>query len=322
MHSSFASCLSCQIKDAARQLGFSACGIAPAAHVSQEEASYFEEWLAQGHQAGMVYMENYREMRLDPRLLVKGTRSVVSVALNYYPEKFLDQQQYQLAWYAYGKDYHEVMREKLSALWNHIHTRITPVKGRFFCDTAPVLERYWAWRAGIGWIGKNTQLIVPGAGSCFFLGELFLDVEVDLYDLPLKNRCGSCKRCLEWCPAGALEAPYVLNACKCLSYLTIENRSEIPALQAAVMGNRMYGCDECQKACPWNRFAIPTSIEAFRASPDLLAMRISDWEKLTVERYRSLFKGSAVKRAKYEGVLRNIRTLSAKDISMEPGSEE
>ena len=196
-------------------------------------------------------MEAYREKRLNPCYLVEGTQSIVSVALNYYPEKFLDEKQYQLAWYAYGKDYHEVMREKLASLYNYIHKEIIPLNGRFFCDKAPVLERYWAWRAGLGWIGKNTQLILPGKGSCFFLGELFLDIEVDSYDLPLKNRCGSCKRCLERCPARALEKPYLLDAHKCLSYLTIENRVEIPAAQAAVMGNRLYGCDECQKACPW-----------------------------------------------------------------------
>ncbi|MDR2859019.1 MAG: tRNA epoxyqueuosine(34) reductase QueG, partial [Mediterranea sp.] len=233
------------------------------------------------------------------------------------PRRSLDEDQYQFARYAYGKDYHEVMRRKLNDLFLFIHTELHPVGGRAFCDTAPVLERYWAWRAGLGGIGKNTQLIIPKAGSHFFLGELFLNIELE-YDVPLRrNCCGTCVRCIDACPAKALEQPYTLNARKCLSYLTIENRGVISDAQAAVLGNRIYGCDECQKVCPWNRFAISCDIPEFQPNSLFLGMQKDDWRMLTEEQYQTIFQSSAVKRVKYEGLKRNIeavdRTLSCEE---------
>lgn len=293
-----------KIKAEAFRLGFSACGIAPAGF-TDKDARYFEEWLSAGKHAGMKFMENYFEKRVDPRLLMEDTASVVSLALNYYPEKRLPDGRYQFAWYAYGKDYHEVMKSKLRLLLEYIGSLI-PVSGKICCDTAPVLERYWAWRAGIGWIGKNTQLIIPHAGSCFFLGELLIDAALT-YDVPQSSRCGSCTRCLDGCPTAALEEPYRLDCNKCLSYLTIENRGEIPPQFARKMGNRVYGCDECQKVCPWNRFAVPTSVEEFKPSPGFMNAGPHFWNQLTPEEYRTMFKGSAVKRATFDGLKRNIR---------------
>lgn len=296
-----------QIKAEALRLGFSACGIAPADDVGVNSV-YLSEWLKKGNHGGISYMENHFDKRVDPRLLVEGTRSIISLALNYFPSRKLDNNQYQFAWYAYGKDYHDIMRVKLDSLYNYIHENIQPVNGRAFCDTAPVLERYWAWRAGLGWIGKNTQLIIPGAGSYFFLGEIFLDLEL-LYDEPKPNRCGDCSLCLQHCPTGALEQPFELNCRKCLSYLTIENRDEIPPLVRNHMGNRIYGCDQCQESCPWNRFASPTKEPGFEPSEAFITMNKDDWDKLTEEQYNEIFRGSAVKRAKYSGLMRNIRAV-------------
>ena len=210
------------LKAEALRLGFSACGIAPAEPIDQAHQNALKMWLDANRQAGMTYMANHFDKRCDPALLVEGTRCVVSVALNYYPATRIPDEEYQFAWYAYGKDYHDLMREKLAALFRFIQESDVPeLNGRMFCDTAPVPERYWAWRAGLGWIGKNTQLIIPHAGSTFFLGELFLNAEADTYDRPQPNRCGRCNRCLQACPTKALETPYSLNAHRCLSYLTI-----------------------------------------------------------------------------------------------------
>lgn len=299
---------STELKAEALRLGFSACGIAPADAVDDATATSFRHWLSEGKAADMTYMGNYLDKRLDPRLLLEGARSVVSVALNYYPEQKIEENEYQLAWYAYGKDYHDVMKAKLAALQAFIGA---PLLSRAFCDTAPLLERYWAWRAGLGWIGKNTQLILPRAGSCFFLGELLIAAEADAYDSPMRNRCGSCTRCLQACPTGALEAPYSLHSGRCLSYLTIEYRGDFPPDRAKEMGQKIYGCDDCLKACPWNRFATPCHTPEFHPSPTLLTMKRADWHALTEEQYKTLFKGSAVKRAKYAGLMRNIE--SAKD---------
>lgn len=295
------------IKAEALRLSFSACGAAPAEAVSEKVADTFRQWLADGCQGEMAYMQNYEDKRLDPRLLVEGARTVISVALNYYPETKLPENEYQIAWYAYGKDYHDVMKAKLKTLLEFIQSNYS-AGGRAFCDTAPVLERYWAWRAGLGWIGKNTQLIIPQAGSCFFLGELIIDLPADRYDSPQENRCGSCTRCLNACPTKALEAPFRLNSAKCLSYLTIEYRGELPPDTGQKMGKMIYGCDECQRACPWNRFATPSRTIEFSPSASLLTMRKEDWHRLSEEQYRTLFKGSAVKRAKYQGLMRNIRS--------------
>lgn len=312
-----------KIKAEALRLGFSACGTTRAEAVDETTSEAFRSWCARGMQAGMSYMGNYTDKRLDPRLLMEGARTIVSVALNYYPARQLREDQYQFAWYAYGKDYHDIMKAKLNALQAFIagstpltearHTPsptegpLPPLQSRVFCDTAPVLERYWAWRAGLGWIGKNTQLIIPHAGSCFFLGEILLNTEMDTYDEPRESRCGNCTRCLNACPTKALEAPFLLNSGRCLSYLTIENRGDIPPAEGKKTGKKIYGCDECQKACPWNRFATPCRTAELQPSEAFMQMKKEDWEALTEEQYKVLFKGSAVKRAKFAGLVRNIR---------------
>lgn len=307
-----------QIKAEASRLGFYACGIAPAEPVSDDHRLYFEEWLQQGAHGSMEYLANYAPMRFDPRELVPGTRSIVSVALNYYPPEFMDEREGCLSWYAYGKDYHDVMKEKLHRLMAQILDQIPEeqkaemLPGRAFCDTAPVLERYWAWKAGLGWIGRNHQLIIPHAGSTFFLGELFLTLPVDSYDSPQKNHCGHCRKCMEACPTHAL-TPEGFDARRCLSYLTIENRDEIPQWAAAHMEPCFYGCDRCQAACPHLRFAKPTHEESFQIRKELKDMTRRKWQQLSIEEYRELFRGSAVKRAKYEGLVRNIRSMTGEE---------
>lgn len=303
--------LSAYIKAEALRLGFDACGIARAGEVEEPSRTALLHWLSQNKHAGMGYMANHADIRLDPGLLMENAQSIVCVALNYYPQTHLKEEQYRFAWYAYGKDYHDVVKEKLQSLLTGIRQQVPEANGRVFCDTAPLLERYWAQQAGLGWIGKNTQLIIPHAGSAFFLGEIVLDIELD-YDRPLPNRCGNCTRCLNACPTNALEAPYQLDARRCLSYLTIEHKGEIPEEAAGKIGNCLYGCDRCQQVCPWNRFAHPTDIPELQPSEAFLSMTPGDWETLSVERYRELFKGSAVKRAKYEGLMRNIRAMKKK----------
>lgn len=303
--------LSAQIKAEALRMGFSACGFASLQEVEPQARMSFEEWIARGKHADMGYLENYRDKRFDPRLLVDGAQTMICVALNYFPKQQLNEEQLQFASYAYGKDYHEVMKGMLNRLLEYIRTLIPHAGGRAFCDTAPILERYWACRAGLGWVGKNCQLIIPHTGSYFFLGEIILDVELGS-DVPVTSRCGNCVRCLEACPTGALESSQCLDASKCLSYLTIENRGDIPEEYAAKIGNCIYGCDECLKACPWNRYATPTEISELQPSEAFLNMTKEDWDNLTVEQYHALFKGSAVKRAKYEGLKRNIELRNKK----------
>ena len=301
--------LSILIKNKAKELGFDACGIAEVAS-ADTEVLFFDRWIAEGCHAGMKYMENYRDIRLNPAGLVEGARSVISVALNYYPAQKQSPDSPRISYYAYGKDYHIVVKDKLRQLWVYI-TSLVPVLdstlpvARFFTDSAPILERYWAWKAGLGWIGKNTNLIIPGKGSFFFLGEIVTTLELD-YDTPQKNRCGTCRRCLDSCPTGALERPGHLNANKCISYLTIEHKGDIPSEQASRLGDRLYGCDTCQEVCPWNRFASPTREVAFSPSPAFLSLKKEDLRCFTRDDYNRIFAGSAVKRAKYEGLIRTI----------------
>lgn len=293
--------LSEKIKAEAHRLGFFACGIAKAEPVDDETAAVFKKWLSDGNHADMAYMANNLDKRLDPTLLMPGAESIVCVALNYSPKEYISSVEYQLAAYAYGQDYHDVMRSKLNQL-----AATLPSEVKICCDTVPILERYWAEKAGIGWIGRNHQLIIPQAGSMFFLGEI-ITTETLYYDSPAINRCGNCHACTDACPTGAIVASGgTLNACKCLSYLTIENRGPIADEYKKALGNSIYGCDRCQNACPWNRFACATEEERFLPSKELLEMKRDDWNNLTVEDYRVLFKGSAVKRAKYEGLMRNI----------------
>ena len=299
-----------KIKAEAKSLGFFACGIAKAEAVDSDTADGYRRWIADGGHASMHYLADNIDKRLDPRLLMPGVKSIVCVALSYAPAKTIPADQYQIAYYAYGKDYHDVMKQKLHALASACG--ITTY--RAFCDTAPVLERYWAQRAGLGWIGRNHQLIIPHAGSMFFLGELFVTDDLE-YDSPVRNRCGRCHACLDACPTSSLinNQSSVINhqssfiSSRCLSYLTIEHRGPIPPLSSIINNqSSIYGCDICQLACPWNRFAVPTTEPAFQPSDALLSMTKEKWHHLTEEQYRSLFKGSAIKRAKYEGLMRNI----------------
>lgn len=291
-------------------LGFSACGIARPGPVDDDTANMFREWIKSGCHADMTYMEGYEDKRLDSSLLVPEAKSVISVALSYSPDlqrlAGMAENSYTISAYALGKDYHDVMKSKLRMLAE----RLSLQNFRVFCDTAPVMERYWAVKAGLGWIGRNHQLILPNAGSMFFLGEIFTDAEVDVYDSPVSYHCpANCRRCIEACPTGALQSDGMLDARRCLSYLTIENRGDIPEEMAEKMGKCFYGCDRCQQACPWNKDMQPTAVEEFHPSEELLAMTPEAWHNLTVEDYRRLFKGSAVKRAKYEGLMRNINSL-------------
>lgn len=298
------------IKEKAYSLGFFAIGMAKAEPIDAMHSEAFRQWIDQNYQAEMGYLANNLEKRLDPTLLEPGTKTILSLAYNYFPQEFIDPEEYQIAWYSYGKDYHYIVKEKLTELFTYIN-ELYEVKGRVFCDTAPVLERYWAWKAGLGWIGKNTQLIIPKAGCTFFLGEIFIDIELD-YDTPQRNRCGSCSKCIQVCPTNALEKPHLLNANKCISYQTIENRNEIAPEIASLLDNKIYGCDDCIKACPWTRFASPTQEPAFRISKELLRMTRKDWHQLTEKQYQDLFRKSAVKRAKFYGLTRNIKAVEDK----------
>ena len=324
-----------EIKVEAERLGFFACGIARAEPVDAETAAAVRGWISKGGQATMDYMANYTEKRLNPCLLVPGTKSIVSLAMNYAPAQTMPETEYQLAAYAYGQDYHDVMKAKLRQLAALIAnkfesendsrvgendgdgTAITTPKTdepnpepageiRVFVDTAPVLERYWAQRAGLGWIGKNHQLIIPRAGSMFFLGEIFLPYEFDSYDSPMPSRCGNCRRCIEACPTCAITDEWGFDSEKCLSYQLIENRGELSEQAKQSMGTTIYGCDRCQTACPWNKFATPNTTPEFQPKSELLAMTKADWHNLTIDEYRALFKGSAVKRVKFDGLKRNI----------------
>lgn len=306
------------IKAEARSLGFFACGVARAAKVGEEYASLFRRRLARNDYAGMHYMYENVDKRLDPRLLVPGVKSIICVAMNYAPRERMPHEGYQIAAYALGRDYHEVVKARLFKLAEYINKELGGIGYRCFVDTAPVAERYWAQQAGIGWIGKSGLLIIPRAGNMFFLGEVFVDTEL-CYDEPMESLCGRCTRCLDACPTHALREDG-LDCSACLSYQTIENRGAISPEIADRMGNHIYGCDECTCACPWNRFATPTDIDEFRPSDDLLAMQKADWQKLTEDEYRRLFRHSAVKRAKYSGLMRNIRAAASQQEEKEQTS--
>lgn len=306
---------SAEIKQKAKEIGFSACGMARAEAVAPRRAEELRHWLAGGCHADMDFLSRNLEKKLDPRLLVDGAKTVVSLAVNYYSESLgftdeTDEDIWHLARYAYGDDYHEVVKNMLGRLLASL--RLEEYKdGRCFVDTAPVDEKYWAQRCGLGWRGRNSQLIIPRMGSYFFLGELILVHEADSYDTPALSRCGSCHACLDACPCHALAGDGTLDARKCLSYLTIEHRGELPAGTGDLMGNCIYGCDRCAEACPWNmRFASPTHIAGLKPRAALLAMKPSDWCNLTPERYRILFRKSAVKRAKFDGLKRNVKAVS------------
>ncbi len=301
--------ISRKIKDFAKELGFHSCGISKADFL-KEDAEYLKKWLEQNHEGEMAYMRNHFEKRTNPKLLVEGAKSVISVLLNYHPEKSLPEDQvYKISKYAYGKDYHFVMKEKLGELLKFIEDFSGQRKARMFVDSAPVLDKRWAERSGLGWIGKNTCLITKKQGSYFFVGELILDLDLE-YDVPIENYCGSCTKCLNACPTNALVAPYRIDSRKCISYLTIENKNEIPERFKNSFDNWIYGCDICQDVCPWNKKSIPNLVPEFKPSDELTKMKKEDWDHLEKEKFNKLFKKSAVLRTKFAGLNRNIKFVS------------
>ncbi len=299
------------IKSKALELGFMFCGISRADFL-EEEAPRLESWLNRDYNGRMAWMNNHFDKRLDPRLLVEGARSVITVLLNYYPEQELNLRHHKISRYAYGKDYHYVLKDKLKSLMNYIQTEIGEVSGRMFTDSAPVMDKVWAKKSGAGWIGKHTNLIHPRAGSYFFIGEIICDLDL-AYDGPIKDYCGTCTKCLDACPTDALFAPYQIDGSKCVSYLTIELKDKIPDEFKGKMGNWVFGCDICQEVCPWNRFSTPTNEIAFKPTEELKNIGDDELKEITKEIFNDLFKGSAVKRAGFDGLKRSIRYIDHTD---------
>jgi epoxyqueuosine reductase len=295
------------IKSEAKRLGFLSCGISKAAFL-EEEAPRLENWLNKNMHGQMSYMENHFDKRLNPTLLVEGAKSVISLLLNYYPSEFQNEESYKISKYAYGQDYHLVIKEKLKELLHFIQTEIGEVSGRAFVDSAPVLDKAWAAKSGLGWMGKNTNLITQKVGSFYFIAELIVDVELE-YDAPTTNHCGSCTACIDACPTEAIVAPYVVDGSKCISYFTIELKENIPNEVKGKFDDWMFGCDVCQDVCPWNRFSKPHSEPLFQANPELLSFTKKDWEEITEDVFKKVFKNSAVKRTKIEGLKRNVEFL-------------
>lgn len=297
------------IRQKATELGFFYCGVSKADFLS-EEAPHLEKWLNEGRHGKMTYMENHFDKRLDPRLLVDGAKSVVSLLMNYYPaERQHDPEAPKISKYAYGKDYHFVIKERLKELLAFIREEIGEVEGRVFVDSAPVLDKAWAKKSGLGWIGKNGNLISPKHGSFFFIAELIIDLELEP-DGPIKDYCGTCTRCIDACPTEAIVAPYVVDGSKCISYLTIELKDQLlPDAFQGKMDNWIFGCDVCQDVCPWNRFSTPHEEPDFLPNPDLLSLSKKEWIDLSEEVFQELFKKSAVKRTKFSGLQRNINFL-------------
>jgi epoxyqueuosine reductase len=296
------------VKQEAKRLGFDYCGISKAAFL-EEEAPLLERWLEQHMHGSMSYMANHFDKRLDPRLLVPGAKSVISLLLNYYTEaKQEDPEAPKISKYAYGKDYHFVIKDKLKDLLAALQEKIgSEIGGRVFVDSAPVMDKAWAKRSGLGWIGKHSNLINKESGSFFFIAELILDLELE-EDGPVKDYCGTCTRCIDACPTDAIVAPYVVDGSKCISYFTIELKDQLlPQDKKGQFENWVFGCDICQDVCPWNRFSKPHHETQFDPHPALLGLSASAWQEMTDDVFRELFKNSAVKRTKFEGLKRNLR---------------
>lgn len=297
-----------KIKAEAKRLGFDFCGISKAEFL-EEEAPRLEAWLNQNMHGQMSYMQNYFDKRLDPRILVPGAKSVISMLLNYYPSEAQQHKEApKISKYAYGTDYHFVIKEKLNQLLEFIRDEIGEVGGRAFVDSAPVMDKAWAKKSGLGWIGKHSNLINKESGSFFFIAELIVDLELE-YDGLVKDYCGTCTRCIDACPTDAIVSPGVVNGSKCISYYTIELKENIPSDVKGKFDNWMFGCDVCQDVCPWNRFSKPHSEPHFKPNEELLGFTKRDWEEITEETFKRVFKNSAVKRTKFEGLKRNIDFL-------------
>jgi len=297
------------IKEEAIRLGFMSCGISKAGFL-EEEAPRLEEWLNKNRNGKMSYMENHFDKRLDPTKLVDGSKSVISLLLNYYPDKVQNPESYKISKYAYGKDYHFVIKDKLKSLLQFIQSEIGEVVGRAFVDSAPVLDKAWAAKSGLGWIGKNSNLLSKKAGSFFFIAELIVDLELE-EDTPVTDHCGTCTACIDACPTNAIVEPYKVDGSKCISYFTIELKDELPNSFKNTFEDWMFGCDICQDVCPWNRFSKPHNEPLFDPHPDLLKFDKKDWQEITRETFNEIFRKSAVKRTKFEGLKRNIKFLDS-----------
>ena len=313
------------IKQESKRLGFDFCGISKAEFL-EEEAPRLEKWLKEGKQGKMQYMENHFDMRLDPRLIVPGAKSVISLALNYFPEhdaafpsprrdgaplpRGNNSQQPKISKYAYGKDYHFVIKEKLNLLLDFIRKNIGEVSARGFVDSAPVMDKVWAKRSGLGWIGKNSNLITKSNGSFFFLAELIVDLELE-YDGEIPDYCGTCTKCIDACPTDAISEPFVVDGSKCISYFTIELKENIPNDMKGKFDNWAFGCDICQDVCPWNSFSTPHNEPHFKPKPEILNFSKKDWEELSEETFNKTFADSPLARPKFKGIKRNLEFLNA-----------
>ena len=295
------------IKAEAKRLGFLSCGISKASFL-EEEAPRLENWLNQNHHGEMKYMENHFDKRLNPTLLVDDAKSVISLLLNYYPSEIQNTDSYKISKYAYGQDYHFVIKEKLKELLQTIQTEIGEVSGRAFVDSAPVLDKAWAAKSGLGWIGKNSNLLTQQVGSFYFIAELVVDLDLE-YDYATTDHCGTCTACIDACPTEAIVSPYVVDGSKCISYFTIELKENIPQEMKGKMDDWIFGCDVCQDVCPWNRFSKSHNEPLFNPNPELLSMNKKNWEEITEETFKKVFKNSAVKRTKLDGLKRNIKFL-------------
>jgi len=296
------------IKKIAQDLGFYSCGISKADFLEQE-APLLEKWLLGNMNGKMDYMSQHFDKRLDPRLLVDGAKSVVSLTYNYFPKKNLENpNSYKISKYAYGKDYHFVLKDKLKTFFEQIQTQIGEVGGRVFVDSAPVMDKAWAKKSGLGWIGKHSNLISRKTGSFFFIAELILDLEL-IADLPIKDYCGTCRKCIDACPTQAIVEPYVVDGSKCISYFTIELKENIDTVYKGKFEEWIFGCDICQDVCPWNRFSKAHQEPAFEPHLKVENMTKNDWQELTEEIFKEIFQKSALKRTKYQGLKRNIDFL-------------
>lgn len=295
------------ISDEALRLGFSHCGFSKADFL-EEEAPRLEKWLNDNHHGEMSYMANHFDKRLDPSLLVDNAKTVVSLLLNYYTYERQNSDAPKLSKYAYGEDYHFVIKDKLKSLLAFIQDEIGEVNGRVFVDSAPVMDKAWAVKGGLGWMGKNTNIINKSRGSFFFIAELIIDLEIEP-DKPVLDHCGTCTACIDACPTQAIVAPYQIDGSKCISYFTIELKDSIPTEMKGKMDDWMFGCDVCQDVCPWNRFSIQHNEERFSPHPDLLDMTKDDWNEMNELTFSKIFKKSAVKRTKFSGLKRNLDFL-------------
>ena len=296
------------IKQKAEKFGFQSCGISKAEFL-EEEAPRLETWLNKGYHGEMKYMENHFDKRLNPTLLVDGAKSVISLSYNYFPKVKIDEiNNFKISKYAYGEDYHEVIKDILKNMVAELQEEIGEFGFRVFVDSAPVLEKAWARKSGLGWVGKNANLITKKHGSFYFLAEIICDLELE-YDLAVTDHCGSCRACIDACPTQAIVSDRIVDGSKCISYATIELKNEIPDYFNGKMDDWMFGCDICQNVCPWNRFSKPHNEPTLNPHGDLLAIRKEEWQELTEEVFQSLFKKSAVKRTKFSGLMRNISFL-------------